>query len=470
MNERMEKMEKERDERIASLKKEVEAEREKRDILEHRVTGLKLELQAVERKRSDQSQAMFKKPTIDAQIDERVKPLKKTITDAVTSIVSGDVEERISQAKAEFQDQVMAIDKGFQEWWAGAQQEAKLVQVDSLLQRVAALEKQIIPTGPRSQTSQHSAPSTDPRQRPAVPSSNRLPNLPSSSRLPPHAPSAPSASPLHSPLPTPIEPSTGSSTSSTSAAPEYVTLAQLHASREKSVKELKAFEAKCWQEVGKLKKQVDKLSSNSIEQGSPAGSPIESPRKNARLGSGDEPPSKRVKTANSAVPVAATMTAEETRATKEAVAKILDLETSISILKQALQAAQGEIAKLTKLESSVSNLEERSVKAEADRQEYLKRMADGDKSTGRRAEAELKKTNTRIEQHLREFKTLETNVNKKFSEFEASSSGQNSKVFSDELEEEWEEKIRGLQSDCVSLKQQLVEVTTQVCSFRSLCS
>ena len=40
MNERMEKMEKERDERIASLKKEVEAEREKRDILEHRVTGL----------------------------------------------------------------------------------------------------------------------------------------------------------------------------------------------------------------------------------------------------------------------------------------------------------------------------------------------------------------------------------------------------------------------------------------------
>ncbi|GAA5967301.1 hypothetical protein JCM3765_005595 [Sporobolomyces pararoseus] len=509
MNEKMEKLEKERDETIEVLKEEAKVDREKREILEHRIAGLKLEFQAAERKRSDQSQAQFKKPTIDAQIDERVKPLKKTITEAVTSIVKGDVEERINQITAQFEDRVTSIDHGFREWWAVEADSWSSVQVGPLHQRLAALEKRIlssaqsplpssIPSGPRSQNNQHSAPSTDPRLKanslqtslgrstpnssapnsatspsssssalsrlpPTGPSANRPPTGPSSSRLPTHAHSAPNASPLHSSLPSPIEPSTVSSASPAPAAPapEYVTLAQLHASREKSVNELRNFEARCWQEVGKLKKQVDRLSSRPIEQGSPSGSPTESPKKNARLSEGDERPSKRAKVTNGAVPVESTSTAEETQATNEAIAKISELENAVSTLKQALQAAQGEIAKFTKLESSISDLEERTVKVEGDRQEFLKRMADGDKSTGRKAEVELKKTNTRMDQHLKEYKTLETNLNKKFSELEASSTEQNVRSFSDEPEEEWEEKIQSLRSDWTSLKKELAEITNR---------
>ena len=196
------------------------------------------------------------------------------------------------------------------------------------------------------------------------------------------------------------------------------------------------------------------------ERGSRHASPVESPAKKnvANEGGGGERPSKRIKTDAGPSP---TKTSEYSKSeTVDALGdKVEDLSQTVVALSNALKSAQREIAEVAGLRSSIATVEESLVDAHAGREEILKRMIDGDKSVGRKADLASKQLAQRLDEHV-------ANCGSKIAEFEADRA-QKGTDQAGESKREVEELKRSLQqygTDATSLKTELSEFSSRVCS------
>lgn len=423
-------------------------------------------------------------PKLIALMDDRIKLARKSILESTASRIDADTRKQIDEAKTFFEAKVRDIDQGFIEWWTTKEQELEAqwsTQIGSVNERVDVLES--LPQGYAAVARNRSSlGSNDPLISSAPPSSTPAatqlsrPTSPASAgpRGPRGRPAVPRVLPLQSSTASPnsrspIEPKLSVAPLSAPSPSELVSSQQLSASRQKCVKELESHEAKVWKEMKKMQREMHerlvKLEGKSTalvgERGSRHASPVESPaKKNVANegGGGGERPSKRIKT--DAGPSPTKMSEYSKSETVDALGdKVEDLSQTVVALSNALKSAQREIAEVAGLRSSIATVAESLVDAHAGREEILKRMIDGDKSVGRKADLASKQLAQRLDEHV-------ANCGSKIAELEADRA-QKGTDQAGESKREVEELKRSLQqygTDATSLKTELSEFSSRVSS------
>ncbi|GAA5830334.1 hypothetical protein JCM5353_007596 [Sporobolomyces roseus] len=482
MTARMDKIKKERDGEIESLKAQL-AEQDKERILltemvSHHSIGFNIVKNSAEEAKREAEEVkklgqQFDGASIDKRIDDKLALARKPIFEAAAKRSADSTQGAIDQVRLELHNKIQEIDVGFQEWWKIEQEsfnrywsektmelDAKIasaprpqVQQLSISARPASSTSSLpinqVPGDPRRTTSLQSFPSplgsassattsASSRPLPTGPSALRLPPaVPSASRLPSNVRPAQSISaPNLSPQPaSPIDPIPTSNSGT-----EYVTQQQLKSARQKQVEELQLLERSLKDRIAFQKKEFDgKLArlggiSPSGDQGvgnnSRSNSPVatRTTNKTARNGGeiegqpaeNDGRPPKRPRTEGpSAAEIAAVQAAQaDVQAAKDAMKRIGDLDTQLELLKGTVESEQTKVANIEK------ELVDNGQRWEKDKTEIYARMSDGDTRVSRTAQLELKKlsdsTDKSIGDLIRKTGGIETDVERKISGVETS--------------------------------------------------
>ncbi|GAA5913808.1 uncharacterized protein JCM6883_004000 [Sporobolomyces salmoneus] len=463
MNARLDRMMEARDEEIKHLK---EQEAESRRMIEESQSKLteseakakELENQILELSKTRKEE---EQPRLVSLIDERIKLTRKTLLESLAARVEADTTKQIAQATETFGLKVTAIDTGFQDWWAVKELDLNswlMARLDLVNTRLESLETATPGVAPKSRLStqppsvlQNSRPSpaTDPRRpSPSNPSilSRPIPSEPAALRS-----SAASSSSQSSRPHFPIESNTTTNPrpSSISNSSDFVTQEQWKAGRRafeaKFYGKLEALHEKLYRKINNLSLRFDKFTSNSEGSASRHASPSESPKKNAAdsdRNGGDERPTKRLRLDESPAP-SEISDLSETQITKDLKAKIEELSKIVGSVSEQLRSAQEEIASIAK-----------------DKEETLKRMADGDKSVGRKAETETKKVKERLDRHGEELSELKKNLETRISEFEkkTTSAMESAEADTERERRKWEMRSEENETALTAVMEELGEV------------
>ena len=320
MTARMDKVQKERDGEIESLKTRLAQQEKERISLTSSVKDLtaglgnamkmaeeaKREAEEVKKSGRGDSVQQFNAASIDKRIDDKLNLARKPIFEAAAVRAEANMQIAIDRVRTDFDSKVKSIDEGFQDWWSEQQAglerwwtgkatewEARLASTPRSLNQLAISARSASstsslpmnpppPADPRRTTALQSHPSlsgsvsptttsASSRLPPTGPAASRLtPTGPSSSRLPPTTSTA-RPSPLSSSTPRPAQSSSApnlspraaspiepnSTAANTPSATDFVTQQQLQRIRLRQVTELETLQESLKSRMDHQKKDLE---------------------------------------------------------------------------------------------------------------------------------------------------------------------------------------------------------------------
>ncbi|GAA6015392.1 hypothetical protein JCM11491_000409 [Sporobolomyces phaffii] len=502
LNARMVEVKAVRDQEIEALKKEAAERDAQRDALKSQLEELQAKVTKIEAAAAGSSRAAAATDSVgkgsegadslDAtsfalKVDERIKLSRKSLMESIASKFEADTTKKVKDLTIRFEARVQDIDLGFKQWWDDARKD-----LDAwFFERRSSIKAEVAAESAHSRASTGSVPSRSaPDARRSAPTLAQA----ATSRLPPAAPSSrpssTSAARSASRPQSPIEPAHAPAPSSSSG--DLVTSSQLVTSRTKCVGEIRELDKKLDKELKKFHDKLSRLGA-LIDGGGGSGSAAASPSSTRASGhvqtkkarpeepgtadssGGDERPHKRVRSDEgpSTADLAGRIEAahKDAQATKDAVARIAQLESAVEALQSSIRNAQDDIAQVVTIGVSLEEVVAATDKSEADNKETLKRMADGDKRVARTAEIELQKAKDRLDTHVTDLSRIEkdlgnriTDIDTKISDLETTLDDKISTVKSaseqvGKEKDDLKRKLHGIEADCKTLQDDITEST-----------